>query len=319
MTLKPPRLGLLALLAALWGSNFFWIKLALRGLAPGQVVFVRLTLGALVLVALVLVRGDRFPTKPLVWLHLTVAALAANVAPYLLFSYAELRIDSSIAGILNATTPLWTVLILLAVRHEGKLSAWKLTGTAVGFAGALLIFSPWAHGSEVMSRSGAECLLAAALYGLSFVYMARYLAPTKLSPLALSAGQLAASALLVSLSLPLLGRHAPHLYPSAVAGVLVLGALGTGLAYLVNYRLITESGASAASLVTYLIPVVAVALGVLVLGEHLQLHVLIGAAVVLLGVAVTRRIRQPPDSSTEQTPPESLSPGSALRTSRTPR
>lgn len=261
----------------------------MRGLSPDQVAIVRLGLGAAVLVAVALARGDGLPHNPTVWLHLGVAALVGNVGPYLLFAYAEQRIDSSIAGLINATTPLWTVLIAVAVRHEARPDLGKMVGTAVGFAGALLIFSPWGHGSEVLSWSGAECLLAATCYGVTFVYMAHFLAPTRLSPLTLSAGQLVVSSVLVTLTLPVLGRHAVHLHPSAVAGVLVLGVLGSGVAYLVNYALIAESGASATALVTYLMPVVAVALGVAVLSEQLQFHVVLGAAIVLAGVAATRR------------------------------
>jgi drug/metabolite transporter (DMT)-like permease len=288
-SLKAPRIGLLALLALLWGSNFFWIKVALRGLSPDQIVFVRLSLGALVLVTVVGARRERLPKSRILWLHLAVAALVANVVPYLLFAYAEQRLDSSIAGIINTTTPLWTVLIAQAVRHEKRLNAWKLLGTAIGFAGGLVIFAPWGHGSQVMSRAGVECLVAAACYAVSFIYMSRFLASTDLSPLTLSAGQLVASSVLVALTLPFLGRHATHLHPGAVGAVLILGALGTGAAYVVNYRLITESGASATSLVTYLLPIVAVILGVAVLGESLPLHVIGGAVIVLAGVAATRR------------------------------
>jgi drug/metabolite transporter (DMT)-like permease len=288
-TLAVPRLSLLAVLAILWGSNFFWIKVALRGLSPDQIVFVRLTLGAVVLLAVVLARRDRLPRRPVLWLHLAVAALVANVIPHLLFAYAEQRLDSSVAGIINATTPLWTVLMALAVRHEKGMTAGKLVGTLVGFLGALLIFAPWGHGSQVLSLAGGECLVAAACYGATFIYMARFLAPTDLPPLTLAAGQLLASSFLAALTLPVLGRHALHLHPAALGAALVLGALGTGAAFVVNYYLITESGASATSLVTYLIPLVAVILGVAVLGESLPLHVVLGAAVVLLGVAATRR------------------------------
>lgn len=293
-----PRIPVLGLLALVWGSNFFWIKLALRGLAPDQVAFVRLTLGALVLVFVVVLRGDRLPTAPSLWWHLSVAAVLGNVAPYLLFALAEQRVDSSIAGIINATTPLWTVVVVVAVRHGGRLGAWRLTGTAIGFLGALLIFAPWTYSSQIMSRSGLECLLAAACYAVAFVYMARFVAPSGLPPLTLAAGQLAASAVLVSLTLPFLGRHALHLTAQSVGAALILGAIGTGLAYVLNYTLVAESGAAATSLVTYLIPIVAVILGVAVLGESLPWRVVAGAVIVLGGVAVTRRSAREPTKVT---------------------
>ena len=285
--LRPARIPLLLALALLWGSNFLWIKLALRALAPGQVVFVRLTLGALVLLP-ILVKNRQEVRGATLWAHLGVAALLGCVIPYLLFALAEQRVDSSIAGIINATTPLWTVLIALAARHEAAPSPAKVVGIATGFAGAVIIFAPWQHGSQLMSRAGLECLGAAACYGISFVYMARFLIPRKVTPLTLSAGQLAASSVLSALTLPVLGRHAIHFRADALIAAAVLGVLGTGLAYVVNYQLIAESGASGTSVVTYLLPVVAIALGVSLQGDSLPAHVVLGMVVVLAGVALTR-------------------------------
>jgi len=290
---QPARLSRLAVLALLWGSNFLWIKLALRGFAPAQLVFVRLALGALVLTVFLRARADHLPRGRAVWAHLTLAAIFACVVPYLLFAYGEQRVDSSIAGLLNATTPLWTALIAMTVRLERDITPTRIVGLAVGFLGTLVIFEPWRLGSQVLSWGGLACLIAAACYGVSFVYMARYLRRPELSPLALSAGQLVASAALTALTLPLLGRPAPQFRADALVAVVVLGAIGTGLAYLINYQLIAESGASRTAVVTYLLPVVAVALGALVLGETLAPHVLAGAAVVLAGVALTRRRSAP--------------------------
>ena len=291
--LRPARLSRLLGLALLWGSNFLWIKIALRGFDPVQVVFVRLTLGALVLASVVVVRRERMPRDLAAWRHLAVAALLACVLPYLLFAIAEQHVDSSIAGLLNATTPLWTAVTALAVGLESRGGPLRIAGIAIGFVGALVIFEPWHHGSQVMSLGGLACLLAAACYGISFVYMARNLRRDDLSPLALSAGQLALSAVFSAAALPVLGRHAPHFRVDAALAALTLGALGTGLAYLLNYRLICESGASGTAVVTYLLPIVAVVLGAVVLGETLTLTEGIGAAVVLAGVALTRLKARP--------------------------
>src|SRR5713226_3704115 len=175
-------------LALIWGSSFLWIKLALRSLSPGEVVAVRLALGALVLYGVLKVRGERLPEGANVWLHLGVAALVANVVPFALFAYGERQVDSAIAGILNATTPLWTILVALAVRQERQPTAAKLVGIAVGFAGTVVIFSPWRHASQVMSWGGLACLVAAALYGFTFVYITHFLAGCGLSPYRLAAG-----------------------------------------------------------------------------------------------------------------------------------
>jgi drug/metabolite transporter (DMT)-like permease len=290
----------LAALALIWGSNFLWIKVALRGLPPAPMTAVRLVLGALVLLAYARLRNVRLPRKLAIWGHLTAAGLVANVIPYFLFAYGEQQVDSAIAGILNATTPLWTVLIAAGVGPQRRGTARKLIGVVVGFGGSLLIFEPWRSGSQVMSSGGLACLVAAACYGVAYVYMGRFLAGRGLTSLALSAGQLLAASLASATLLPFVGWRGIVLRADAVGAVLVLGVLGTGIAYVLNYRLITEGGAAAASVVTYLIPVVAVLLGALTLAEAVPFSAVGGMAVVLIGVALVRSEPGP-----QATPPAS--------------
>jgi drug/metabolite transporter (DMT)-like permease len=174
--MAPRSLVRLALLALLWGSSFLWIKLALDGLSPVQLVLVRLALGAAVLVAVVRLRRLRLPHDRTTWLHLTVAALVANAIPYLLFAIGEQTVSSSLAGALNATTPLWTLGIGLAARTERQVTARRLVGLLVGFSGALVILAPWNAPNPGAIGGALACLGAAASYGLSYVYMGRQLA-----------------------------------------------------------------------------------------------------------------------------------------------
>src|SRR5690349_14580881 len=111
-------LARVALLALIWGSGFLWIKISLRGFTPIQLTFGRLALGAVVLVLILYFMGERLPGGRVIWLHLTGAALFGNAIPYLLFGIAEQSVDSNLAGAVNATTPLWTVLFALAARTE---------------------------------------------------------------------------------------------------------------------------------------------------------------------------------------------------------
>ena len=280
----------LTLLALLWGSGFLWIAIALRGFSPVQIVLIRLTLGALVLVAIVYARGLRLPASGPVWLHLTVAALFANAIPYTLFAIGEQHVTSSVAGVLNATTPLWTLVIAFATGHERRISTPKLIGFIVGLAGTLLIFSPWESGSQIASAGGLACLGAAASYGASYVYMDRYLARRGIPPLVLSAGQLTAATFLLAIVFPFAGLQPVHLRWDAIAALAVLGCLGTGIAYILNYRLITDEGTTA-SVVTYLLPIVAVILGAAILDDHITAQIAGGMLIVLIGVAITRRAR----------------------------
>ena len=280
----------LALLALLWGSSFLWIAIALRGFSPVQIVLARLALGAIVLVIIVYARGLHLPTSGRVWLHLAVAAVFANAIPYTLFAIGEQHVTSSVAGVLNATTPLWTLVIAFATGHERRISTPKLVGFVVGLAGTLLIFSPWESGSQIASLGGLACLGAAASYGVSYVYMDRYLARRGLPPLVLSAGQLIAAAVLLAIVLPFAGLQPIHMRWDAIAALTVLGCLGTGIAYILNYRLITDEGTTA-SVVTYLLPIVAVILGAAILNDHITVQVIGGMLIVLIGVAITRRDR----------------------------
>jgi drug/metabolite transporter (DMT)-like permease len=288
-----PRIALLALI---WGSGFLWIKLADRGFSAVEVTLARLALGAAVLFAIVLTRRETIPRSGRLWAQIAVAALVANAAPYLLFALAEQTVNSSTAGIINATTPLWTVVLALAVRHQKTVTGWQAAGLLAGFAGAVLIFTPWHTAGGLLSAGGLECLAASVSYAVSYIYMDRFLARRGIGSVVLSACQLAAAAVMLAIALGVSGVQTPHVTAESAAAVAVLGIVGTGFAYVLNYQIITSEGATVASTVTYLLPVVAIVLGVLVLGESITVTTLAGIALVLAGVALTRSRTKPADS-----------------------
>jgi drug/metabolite transporter (DMT)-like permease len=274
------RIGVLALL---WGSGFLWIKVALNhGLSPVQITVARCVLGAAVLVGLAVAAGQRLPREVATWRRLAVAALLCNALPFALFAVGERTVDSGLAGVLNATTPLWTLLIGLGTGVE-RAGAARVAGLLLGFGGVLLIFAPWqAHASW-----GALALLvAAASYGAGFVYMGRSLTGRGTAPVALSAAQLVAATGWSTLALPAAGPLDTD--ATGVAAVVVLGVFGTGVTFYLSYRLIADEGPTSAATVGYLLPVVSVVLGAVVLDERLGARVLAGMAVVLLAVSFTR-------------------------------
>lgn len=293
MTASRRGLALVLVLALVWGSNFLWIKVALDGLSPVQLTLARMAAGALVLALVVRLRSERPPTDRTFVAHITVAALVGNVLPYLLFAVGEQSVDSAMAGVLNATTPLWTVLVALAAGQERRPTPVRMLGLVIGFAGALLIAEPW---SSDDSGIGGElaCLAAAASYGVSYVYMARYLTPRAVSPFVLAYGQMIASTALLIPGVLVAGRQPLDLTGDVVAAIVVLGFVGTGLAYVINYALIARDGATVASTVTYLLPAVAVVLGALVLDESVTATTVVGTGVVLLGVALARHLPERP-------------------------
>ena len=280
----------LAALALLWGCNFLWIKLALRGFAPIQITLVRVALGAAVLTVWLYIYGNHLPHNVRLWLHSSVAAIVANVAPYLLFAYAEQQVDSSVAGIYMATTPLWTTLLAVLIHQEKRPSRRKVAGLVVGAVGTFLIFSPWHAGSQFTSRGAAACFLATLGYAVSYVYIDRFLVRRNISSLTLSSSQLvAATAITAALTPTFNGWRVPEWRTEAVIGLMILGMFGTGVTYVINYRLISDEGGSAASVVVYLLPVVAVLAGAVTLREIPAPHALVGMVIVLVGVALTRR------------------------------
>lgn len=283
----------IALLALIWGSSFLWIKLADRGFSPVEVTLARLATGAAVLFAVMLVRRDKIPRSPRLWAAIVIAALFANAVPYLLFAVAEQTVSSSTAGVINATTPLWTVMLALAVRHQKTVTRWQAAGLVIGFAGTVLIFTPWRTASELLSAGGLECMAASVSYAVSYIYMDRFLARRGVGAIVLSACQLAAAAVMLAIALGISGVQTPRVTTESVAAIAVLGIIGTGFAYVLNYQIITSDGATVASTVTYLLPVVAIVLGLLVLSETITATMLGGIALVLAGTALTRLQTKP--------------------------
>ncbi|MDX6213706.1 MAG: hypothetical protein QOF82_2793, partial [Frankiales bacterium] len=272
------------LLAAVWGSSFSFIKVSLEGLTPGQLVLTRLVLGAAVLLAIALVKGVRLPTSYGTWRHIAVAAVFGNVAPFLLLSYGERSAGAGMAGVLIGATPLVALGIAALALPAERVTRRKVLGLLVGFAGVVLVIDPW---RDTGGSAGARiaCLAAAFSYAIGFVYVRRFLSPRGLAPLALAASQLTAAAVLLALATPFLAWRAPEVGFRVAASVGLLGLLGTGLAYVLYFRLIGDLGAATASAVNYVVPVFAVVIGIVLLGEPLTWNLVAGGVVVLAGVA----------------------------------
>lgn len=283
----------LAVLAGLWGSSFLWATIALRGLPPGVLTVVRLALGSALLLAFCRLRGVRIPAEPRVWVHLAVVAAIGNVIPLLLFAYAVRSIDSHVGGMLNATTPLWTLAIGVCTGATGRIRGRYLAGLLTGLVGTLLVVGAWTPADRLPAVPTMLGLMAAASYGASYVYIDRYMSRIDRPPVALAAGQLVAGTALALLALPVTGPHsldAVQLGPSVIIATIALGAFCTGLATVLNIRQVAEVG-PAASVVLYLLPIVAAVLGWLVLDEQITPSTIVGTAIVLLGVGLTRAPR----------------------------
>ncbi|MFJ6533343.1 DMT family transporter [Microbacterium sp. NPDC091662] len=280
------------LLALTWGASFLFVAVALDGLSPAQVVLGRLVTGAVALALICLIGRHPLPAFGRVWAHLLVVSLLLCVVPFLLFAWAQQGISSGLASIYNATTPLMTMLIsLIALRNE-RPTRDRMIGIAVGFLGVLVVLGPWSGLGGGTALAQLACLGATASYGAAFVYLRRFVSPLSLDAIPVATVQVGLGAVVMLALAPMIATTPASLTAPVIVAVLALGALGTGLAYVWNTNIVSAWGATNASTVTYLTPVVGVMLGVIVLAEQVSWNEPVGAVVVIVGIAITQgRIR----------------------------
>ncbi|MDX3695883.1 DMT family transporter [Streptomyces europaeiscabiei] len=277
-----------AFLSLVWGFSFLLIKVGTGAYAPFQVTFGRLLFGTLVLAAAMAVKRERLPRGARVWGHLTVAALLLNALPFSLFAYAELTVPSTLAGICNATSPLWGMALSLVALSEDRPTRVRVAGLGLGFLGVLTVLGAWQGFSGLDARGTTLALLASLSYPIGWIYVRRTLAGTTVSHLSLTGAQLLLATAQLAFVTPLF-TTLPSSFPVLpLLAVVALGALGTGVAMLVQYGLVSAVGPTTAQMVTYFIPVIATAAGVTLLGESLTWSTPVGAAIVLAGAALTQ-------------------------------
>ncbi|MFD3476216.1 DMT family transporter [Streptomyces sp. NPDC058695] len=285
------RFGVLSLI---WGFSFLLIKVGTEGYAPFQVTLGRLAFGTAVLAVAMAVKRERLPRGLRTWGHIAVAALLLNSLPFSLFAFSEQTIPSTLAGICNATSPLWGMALSLVALSEDRPTRRRVAGLGIGFLGVLTVLGVWQgfHGLDLAGT--AMALLASLSYPVGWIYLRRTLAGTGHSNLSLSGAQLLMATVQLAVVTPLFTTLPAHLPVVPLLAIVALGALGTGLAFLIQYGLVAEVGPTTAQMVTYFIPVIATAAGVALLGESLTWSTPIGAVIVLAGAALTQsRARTP--------------------------
>jgi drug/metabolite transporter (DMT)-like permease len=286
-----------------WGSSFLFMKVALVGLSPAQVAWSRLILGALTLGLFVALRRETLPRSIKVWAHMTVLAISFCVVPFLLFSWAQQYVTSGLASIYNATTPIMTAIMAGLLFRVERLKLVQIAGILVGILGVMVIIAPW-QGLDLDQSLIAQLAIlgATACYGFSLAYMRRFVSNSGMSALMFSFLNIGIAAGIMAVLTPFIALTPVALDPWIVGSVLLLGCLGTGAAYIWNQNTLRAWGPTRASTVTYITPVVGVALGILVLGEQVSWNEPAGAIVVFLGILLAQdRLRM-----RRRTPVESL-------------
>lgn len=275
-------------LGSVWGCSFIFIKLGLEFLTPVGVAFGRTLLGALALLIISLIRKISLPKDRKVWAHLWVVSMLLNVVPGVLFAVAETRVTSILAGIINAVTPLMTLLVMMTLFREEKPRKFQVTGLLIGFAGVLTVLGAWRGLGANPIPSILALLAAVTCYGFSFPYSRKYVLPHKLRPEALATTQVSLAAVTLFPFFLIDGVARYQFRTGPVAAMLALGILGTGYAYIWNFQILAAAGSAIASSVTYVTPVVAVIVGVLFLSEPVTWNEPVGGVIVLLGAAISQ-------------------------------
>ena len=281
-------LGIYIALGIVWGCSFIFIKLGLEFLTPFGVAFGRCALGALALLIYSRIKKISLVRDRRMLGHLWVVSLLLNVIPGILFALAETEVTSILAGIINAVTPLMTLIAIILVSRNEPPTKPQVIGLLIGFLGVLTVLGAW-NGLGTNPLWAILVLLAAVTcYGFSFPYSRRFILPANLSPESMATAQVSLGALTL---LPLFlfdGINGNEYRIGPVLAMVALGVFGSGFAYIWNFTIMRAAGSAIASSVTYVTPVVAVIVGLIFLQEKLHWYEPVGAIVVLLGAAIAQ-------------------------------
>lgn len=273
---------LLVILSLLWGGSFFLVAVALDGFGPHIVVAGRVSIAAIALGCYAYARGLSLPSHWRDWLALFVMGFLNNALPFTLIAYGQQQIDSGLASIFNATTPLFTVLFAHIVTQDERLTGLKLLGIALGLTGVVAIIGPGALGKlRLESLSQCAVLAAAVSYGAAAVYGRRL---RHLPTITAAAGMLIASSLLM---VPAAAFELPNhttWHAAPIAAIVTMALLSTAIAYVIYFRLLATAGSTNLALVTFLIPVTAIALGAIFRSERLGFEAWVGMALIFAGL-----------------------------------
>ena len=281
-------LGLYIALGIVWGCSFIFIKLGLEFLTPFGVAFGRCALGALALLIYLKLKGLTLVRDRKMIGHLWVVALLLNVIPGIFFAWAETEVTSILAGIINAVTPLMTLIAIMVVSRNEKPTRPQVIGLILGFLGVLTVLGAWQGLGDNPLWAILILLAAVTCYGFSFPYSRRFILPAQLKPEVMAATQVTLGAITLLPLFLINGIAKSEFLLGPVLAMVALGVFGSGFAYIWNFTIMRDAGSAIASSVTYVTPLVAVLVGFIFLNETLHWYEPAGAVIVLLGAAIAQ-------------------------------
>lgn len=278
--------GLWVLLTVIWGFSFVFIKVSGEFLDPYQVSFARLLLGAAVLVIYLALTRRKPITSGAALKHLAFCGLIAQAVPFALFAWAEQTISSVAAGLINSTMSLWTGLLAFLILPAEKVDRKKTIGLIIGFIGIMVLLGVWDAQFRGSWVAYLACTISTLGYAVSALWTRRYLSPMKLDPISAVATQLLFATASIGIASGFVSSTPTHWPIDGVLSIIALGALGTGIALVLNYMIIQRAGAITGSTVTYSMPIVSTFAGVWLLSEKVHWYEPVGAIIILLGIAL---------------------------------
>jgi drug/metabolite transporter (DMT)-like permease len=286
-TMSPLEWGMLLVLALVWGGSFFFVGVAVKQLPPLTIVALRVALAALILWLCAPAMGVRMPNDRTVLSAFLVMGLVNNVIPFSLIAFGQTQLASGLASILNATTPLFTVIAGHFLTSDERLTPLRLAGALCGLIGVAGMIGP-----QLVAGLGGGVLAELAILGAAVSYafasvFGRRFRRLGINPVATATGQVTASSLMLIPLALLVDRPwtLPMPAPETWAAIAGLAALSTAFAYILYFRILAGAGATNVALVTLLAPVSSIALGAIVLHEHLEPRHFVGLALIGLGLA----------------------------------
>ena len=284
-----PWVAMYTVAGLIWGGSFLFVEYALTALTPVGVAFWRTTFGALAMLIAILIYRSKLPTSFEAWRKMAIAGFFMSSLPFTLFAFAQTYVTSALASIINAVTPMATVVVMLIAFRSEKLLPHVVVGLVVGLVGVLVVLGVWQGFGDNEPLAIVALLVAVTCYGIGTPYVRKYIAPLRLSTEVSVFGQIGTAAITLLPIYLLSGQYftSSPTFP-AIASVVAIGALGSGVAYLLYYKVLDVVGSAIASSVTYITPMIAVVLGVLLLNEELHWYEPVGGVIIILGAAISQ-------------------------------